>query len=106
MIPRTLADARRRALGRARQSDRLDRRLHPVVRRYRRCSAEGKVTWLQETDTGAIILIVESAELTAHRRGISSPRRIAGQTGRVIPPAGSGLPTPKPYAADRLGSYT
>jgi hypothetical protein len=33
-----------------------------------------------ETDIGAIILLVESDELTAHRRGISSPDRIAGQT--------------------------
>jgi redox-sensitive bicupin YhaK (pirin superfamily) len=41
--------------------------------------AEGEAYRL-ETDTGAIILIVESTELTAHRRGISSPERIAGQT--------------------------
>jgi hypothetical protein len=33
-----------------------------------------------ESDTGAIVLIVESTELAAHPRGISSPDRIAGQT--------------------------
>jgi hypothetical protein len=33
-----------------------------------------------ESDTGGIVLIVESTELTAHSRGISSPERIAGQT--------------------------
>jgi hypothetical protein len=33
-----------------------------------------------ESDTGAIVLIVESTELAAHSRGISSPDRIAGQT--------------------------
>jgi hypothetical protein len=33
-----------------------------------------------DTDDGAIILIVESCELVAHPRGISSPERIAGQT--------------------------
>lgn len=31
------------------------------------------------SDTGAILLIVESLELTAHPRAISSPGRIAGQ---------------------------
>jgi hypothetical protein len=31
------------------------------------------------SDTGAIVLIVESEELTAHPRGISNPERIAGQ---------------------------
>lgn len=31
------------------------------------------------SDTGAILLIVESQELIAHPRGISSPERIAGQ---------------------------
>jgi 5-deoxy-D-glucuronate isomerase len=33
-----------------------------------------------ESDIGGIVLIVESTELTAHSRGISSPDRIAGQT--------------------------
>ena len=32
-----------------------------------------------ETEAGAIILVVESNELIAHRRGISSPPRIVGQ---------------------------
>jgi hypothetical protein len=32
------------------------------------------------SDPGAIVLIVEADELAAHRRGISSPERIAGQT--------------------------
>ena len=32
------------------------------------------------SDTGAIVLLVESDELTPHPRGISSPERIAGQT--------------------------
>jgi hypothetical protein len=32
------------------------------------------------SDTGAIVLILESSELTPHARGISSPERIAGQT--------------------------
>jgi hypothetical protein len=33
-----------------------------------------------ESDTGAIVLIVESVELRPHPRGISTPERIAGQT--------------------------
>jgi hypothetical protein len=33
-----------------------------------------------DSTTGAILLIVESDELTAHRRGISTPERIAGAT--------------------------
>ncbi len=33
-----------------------------------------------ESATGAILLIVESDELTAHRCGISTPERIAGAT--------------------------
>jgi hypothetical protein len=33
-----------------------------------------------ESDTGGIVLIVESDALTAHTRGISTPERIAGQT--------------------------
>jgi hypothetical protein len=32
------------------------------------------------SDTGAILVLVESDELTPHPRGISSPERIAGQT--------------------------
>ena len=32
------------------------------------------------SDTGAIVLLIESDELTPHARGISSPERIAGQT--------------------------
>jgi hypothetical protein len=32
------------------------------------------------SDTGAIVLILESDELTAHARGISTPGRIAGET--------------------------
>lgn len=32
------------------------------------------------SDSGAIFLILEAAELVAHPRGISSPDRIAGQT--------------------------
>ena len=32
------------------------------------------------SDTGAIVLILESDELTAHARGISTPDRIAGAT--------------------------
>jgi hypothetical protein len=32
------------------------------------------------SDTGAIILIVESQKLTAHARTISSPQRIEGAT--------------------------
>jgi hypothetical protein len=32
------------------------------------------------SDTGAILLIVESRELTAHARAISTPQRIAGAT--------------------------
>lgn len=33
-----------------------------------------------KSDTGAIVLIVESAELTAHARAISTPQRIEGAT--------------------------
>jgi hypothetical protein len=33
-----------------------------------------------KSDTGAIVLIVESQELTAHARGISTPQRIEGAT--------------------------
>jgi redox-sensitive bicupin YhaK (pirin superfamily) len=33
-----------------------------------------------KSDTGAILLIVESQELTAHARGISTPQRIEGAT--------------------------
>jgi redox-sensitive bicupin YhaK (pirin superfamily) len=33
-----------------------------------------------KSDTGAILLIVESQKLTAHVRGISTPQRIAGAT--------------------------
>jgi redox-sensitive bicupin YhaK (pirin superfamily) len=33
-----------------------------------------------KTDTGAIVLIIESQELTAHARGISTPQRIEGAT--------------------------
>ena len=33
-----------------------------------------------KSDTGAILLIVESQELTAHVRAISTPQRIAGAT--------------------------
>jgi hypothetical protein len=33
-----------------------------------------------QSDTGAIILIVESQELTAHNRAISTPQRIEGAT--------------------------
>jgi hypothetical protein len=33
-----------------------------------------------KSDTGAIILIVESLELTAHTRAISTPQRIEGAT--------------------------
>jgi hypothetical protein len=33
-----------------------------------------------KSDTGAIILIVESQELTAHTRAISTPQRIEGAT--------------------------
>jgi len=40
-----------------------------------------------ESDTGAIVLIVEAADLKPHARGISTPQRIAGQrwpSGTVI----------------------
>ena len=37
-------------------------------------------TYAFRSDSGAIILIVESTTLTAHKRGISSPDRIAGAT--------------------------
>jgi redox-sensitive bicupin YhaK (pirin superfamily) len=33
-----------------------------------------------KSDTGAIVLIIESQELTAHARGISTPQRIEGAT--------------------------
>jgi hypothetical protein len=44
-----------------------------------------------ETDTAAIVLIVEAAELTPHARGISTPQRIAGQrwpSDALLTPAG------------------
>jgi len=33
-----------------------------------------------KSETGAILLIVESQELTAHARGISTPQKVAGAT--------------------------
>jgi len=43
------------------------------------CVFERGEPYSLHSDTGAILLIVESQELTAHPRGISSPARIAGQ---------------------------
>jgi hypothetical protein len=36
--------------------------------------------YILKSDTGAILLIVESQDLTAHPRGISTPQRIEGAT--------------------------
>ena len=62
--------------------------------------AEGEAYRL-ETDTGAILLIVESAKLTAHPRGISSSARIAGQTwqGDPKPQTDRGSPVAGPSRA-------
>jgi hypothetical protein len=41
---------------------------------------EREETYSFKSDSGAILLIVESQELTAHTRAISTPQRIAGAT--------------------------
>ena len=37
-------------------------------------------SYLIDSESGAILLIIEARELTAHARGISSPQRAAGAT--------------------------
>lgn len=32
------------------------------------------------SDSGAVVLIIEAEQLLAHKRGLSNPERIAGQT--------------------------
>lgn len=44
------------------------------------CVVAAQEPYAFQTDTGAIVLIVESTTLNANPRGISSPGRIAGAT--------------------------
>lgn len=44
------------------------------------CVFESNEAYSLRSETGAIVLVVESSWLAAHRRGISTPQRIAGQT--------------------------
>jgi hypothetical protein len=58
-----------------------------------------------ESETGAIVVIVESDELTAHARAISSPDRISGQTwpsDAVLTRAPSAVPELTCAPADRF----
>jgi hypothetical protein len=43
------------------------------------CVFEKEEPYSLQSDTGAILIIIESEHLMANRRGISTPERIAGQ---------------------------